>query len=235
VPSTINARPGGYTVATVYALRHDGFAGEIALALKDPPTGFVLSGARIPAGQDHVQVTLGVPRSSTEHITTLQLVGAATIGEEVHRHAAVPADDMMQAFAYHHLVPAQELLVDVVGRPPIPIEPTTRHVVRLSPGKNTIVAYRVQAPRATATVSAELSESPEGVTVAATSLVDRTIEITFACDAAKAKVGATGNLILTLYAERPNPNSAKNQPKLQRFPVGITPALPFEVAAPAAP
>jgi hypothetical protein len=31
-------------------------------------------------------------------------------------HLAVPAEDMMQAFAYHHLVPSKTLLVSVAGR-----------------------------------------------------------------------------------------------------------------------
>ena len=38
-------------------------------------------------------------------------------GREV-RRPAVPADDMMQAFSYHHFVPAQQWLVAVVERGP---------------------------------------------------------------------------------------------------------------------
>jgi len=33
--------------STVYALRRDGFSGDIVLALKNAPEGFVLSGAKI--------------------------------------------------------------------------------------------------------------------------------------------------------------------------------------------
>ena len=36
-------------------------------------------------------------------------------GREIVRQA-VPAEDMMQAFIYHHLVPMQDLLVAVIGR-----------------------------------------------------------------------------------------------------------------------
>ena len=45
VPSSINARAGATVPVTVYALRRDGFAGEIALKLKDAPSGFILAAA----------------------------------------------------------------------------------------------------------------------------------------------------------------------------------------------
>ena len=61
MPSSINVRAGASVPLTVYALRKDGFSGEIALALKDAPAGFALSGGRVPAEQDQVRLTLTVP------------------------------------------------------------------------------------------------------------------------------------------------------------------------------
>ena len=116
VPSSINVRGGTSVPLTVYALRKDGFAGEIALALKDAPAGFVLSGGWVPAGQDQVQVTLTVPPTPTQEPLSLSLEGRATIDGREIVHPAVPAEDMMQAFAYRHLVPARELRVAVSGR-----------------------------------------------------------------------------------------------------------------------
>ena len=55
VPSSVNVRGGATVPITVYALRRDGFSGEIAVALKDAPEGFTLSGAKVPAGQDQVR------------------------------------------------------------------------------------------------------------------------------------------------------------------------------------
>ena len=57
-PSAINSGAGMAVPVTVYALRKDGFTGEISLALKDAPRGFVLTGGVIPAGQDEARVTL---------------------------------------------------------------------------------------------------------------------------------------------------------------------------------
>ena len=64
---------------TVYALRKDGFDGEIALALKDAPAGFALSGARMPGGQDQVRITLTAPPSRRSDEPCACTLRAATI------------------------------------------------------------------------------------------------------------------------------------------------------------
>jgi hypothetical protein len=116
VPSSINVRAGATAALTVYALRKDGFSDEIALTLKDAPSGFTLSGGRVPAGQDQAKVSLKAPPTPTTEPVSLHLEGRAIIqGQEVVR-AAVPADDMMQAFFYRHLVPAKDLKVAVIPR-----------------------------------------------------------------------------------------------------------------------
>jgi hypothetical protein len=112
VPSSINLHGVSSTALTVYALRKDGFAGEVAVALKNPPAGFTLSGS-VPANQEKGTLTLSVPPSVAKDPINLSLEGRATIeGQQVIR-PVVPAEDMMQAFAYRHLVPAQELKVIV--------------------------------------------------------------------------------------------------------------------------
>jgi hypothetical protein len=116
VPSTINARAGATVPVTVYALRKDGFSDDIALALKDAPRGFVLSGGRVPAQKNEVKLTLKVPPIPVKEPFSLRLEGRAVIqGREIVR-PAIPADDMMQAFIYQHLVPAKDLKVTVIGR-----------------------------------------------------------------------------------------------------------------------
>ena len=64
VPSVINFRPNATQAVTVYALRRDGFDGEISLALKDAPAGFYISGGAIPAHLDKLQCTLTAPTAS---------------------------------------------------------------------------------------------------------------------------------------------------------------------------
>jgi hypothetical protein len=116
VPSSINARAGASIPITVYALRKDGFTGDIAVALKDAPKGFTLRGNRVPAGKDQANLMLRVPPGPVKKAVSLSLEGRAEIqGGEVIR-PAVPADDMQQAFIYHHLVCAEDLKVAVIGR-----------------------------------------------------------------------------------------------------------------------
>lgn len=122
VPSALNIRPGGSASFTVYALRRDGFTNGIELGLFDAPPGLVLNNgrpARIPAGKDEIKLSLKAPRAATGRPPlAIGLEGRARIaGAEVTR-VAVPADDLMQAFIYRHLVPAQEWVVTAFGRPP---------------------------------------------------------------------------------------------------------------------
>jgi hypothetical protein len=116
VPSSVNVRAGATAALTVYALRKDGFSDEIALTLRDAPSGFMLTGGKVPAGQDQAKVTLKVPPTPTKEPISLSLEGRATIQRQEVVRPAVPAEDMMQAFFYRHLVPAKELKVAVLGR-----------------------------------------------------------------------------------------------------------------------
>jgi hypothetical protein len=51
-----------------------------------------------------------------EEPISLRLEGHAIIQGQKVVHPAVPAEDMMQAFIYRHLVPAKDLKVAVIGR-----------------------------------------------------------------------------------------------------------------------
>ncbi len=105
VPSSLSVRGGASVSLTVYALRRDGFTNEITLALQNAPTGFKLSGAKVPANQDQVRLTLMAPPEPTEEPLRVSLEGRAVVQGSAIVHRAVPAEDMMQAFAYRHLVP----------------------------------------------------------------------------------------------------------------------------------
>ena len=121
-PSSVGARAGQATPLAVYALRRDGFAGDISLALVDAPAGFGLDGALIPAGQDRVDLTLSAPARAADAPVHLSIEGRATVAGREVRHLATAAEDQMQAFAYHHLVPSQDLLVQVTA----PRQPTAQ-------------------------------------------------------------------------------------------------------------
>lgn len=114
-PSAINAAPGAQVPVTVDVRRIDGFDGHVTLALKNAPRGFVLTGS-VPPGQRSAKATLTIPANVRRDTFRMAVVATATIAGRAVVKPALPADDMMQAFAYHHLVAADDLYVTVRGR-----------------------------------------------------------------------------------------------------------------------
>lgn len=119
-PGTLNARPGASARITVHALRVDGFDGPIHLRLLNAPDGFALRGGPVPEGGEKIDVFLSVPDGDTDRPVALRLEGVAEIEGKTVVVEAVPAEDMMQAFAYRHLVPVDSLPIDVRTPPEKP-------------------------------------------------------------------------------------------------------------------
>ncbi len=233
-PSSVNLRAGSTVPITVRAIRRDGFSGEIALNLKDAPGDFTLSGAAVPAGQDKVRVTLTVPRTPVEMPLSIHLTGRATIdGHEVVR-TAVPAEEMEQAFAYHHLVAEDAWMVRVIGEGARgvgwrPIEKP----VRLASGGATPLDLFVP-PRFQRGVTLALNEPPDGISIQSVTPQRDGVSVLLRVQAGKAKPGLKGNLILDAFRDvAPNPAAGK-QPR-RRQPLGTLPAIPFEIVEAAAP
>jgi hypothetical protein len=234
-PSSINVRGGATVPVTVYALRKDGFADDIALALKDAPAGFSLGGARVPAGQDQVRITLAVPPKPLDEPVSLHVEGRAVIsGREVVR-SAVPAEDMMQAFAYRHLVPAAELKVSVAGRSFAKSAPRilSETPVKIPAGGTARVQVSVPTSTIIGQIQFDLSDPPEGISVKSASAAGNGTEIVLQSDAAKVKPGLKGNLIVNAFTMRsPAAAPGKAPAAPRRLPLGTLPALPFEVVKP---
>ena len=242
-PSTVIARPGTINPITVYALRSDGFEEDIQLALVDPPSGFVLDGATIPGGVDKLQCTLTVPPQARELPTQLEIEGQATVRGIRRKELAVPAENMMQAFIWYHLVPAEEWNVLINGRaggkPPVdfptlaPASQRSRVQPRLKllAGEPTILPARVidknVPPRE---IRLELREPPPGVTIEKVEAKPGRVEVVFQIDPETAKVGTKGNLILQAFSEfTPRPTERNTNPDPQRRFLSYLPALPFEI------
>ncbi len=233
VPSGINARAGMTVPVTVYALRSDGFSGDIALNLKDTPKGFALSGGWIPDGRDKVRLTLTLPQVPLKEPVELCLQGRATIDGSQVRRTAVPAEDMMQAFLYRHLVPMQDWMVSVTGRKRYgsPLELLEDAPVRLAAGDTARVRFAAPKGQFAKQVQLELSEPPEGIAIEKVSPDQAGLVILLTADAAKVKPGLKGNLIVNTFMEyTPKPKDGKPRPK-RRVPTGTLPAIPFEIVA----
>ena len=188
----------------------------------------------MPAGQDQVRLTLAVPATSLTEPVSLCLEGRATIdGREVVR-PAVPAEDMMQAFAYRHLVPVKELKVAVwtrrISGPTLSIQGETP--VKIPAGGTARIQLNASAGSDAHLdqFRFELHEPPEGIAVRKITPAERGIEIELQADAAKLKPGLRGNLIVDAFATDPAPmKKAKFKPNRPRTAVGTLPAIPFEI------
>lgn len=199
-PSSIAARAGATTQLTVFAVRKDGFAGEIHLSLDNPPTGFRLGGGVIPGDQDQGRMTVTAPAFGPAGIQSLRLIGRATVaGQEVVREV-IPAEDMMQAFAYRHLVPSQQLHALIGGKELARdlLKVATDRPIHLPVGG--IGKVQIQAPRYLPLdkLTWRLSDSPEGITIQKVAKNASGLEVQLACDKDKWEPGKTGKLILAV-------------------------------------
>lgn len=242
VPASLNLRAGATRAITVFALRRDGFNGDIALKLEDAPEGFTLGGAWIPAGQDKIRLTVTAPAEPAAEPVPLRMTGEAVIGGQKVRREAVPSDDLMQAFFYRHLVPAEALLASVTGRagnrPRPPAEVLSPLPVRIAPGASVEVRLRQPWFARDATFHPTAVEPPEGITVEAgrRAETDGREDVVLVIKAdAKVPAGLKGNLLIEAAQNRPAPQAAPGQggqPARSRSPLGLLPAIPFEITGP---
>ncbi|MGQ9731022.1 MAG: hypothetical protein ACUVX8_07070 [Candidatus Zipacnadales bacterium] len=238
-PSTVNLPPGGAATVTAHAVRKDGFAGDIQVVLKDAPAGFMLNEGRISSDQESVEMRLVGPRHMVGQTFAIQMEARAQIGGVTVTRSVVPAEDMMQAFAYRHLVPQQELLVTITGggreipavwRPLVPgIQAAPETPVLIPLGGTVQVQLSVpqtlpdrwRSPLETLTF--KLIASPPGLTLRSVQVVPTGLALTLKADPNIAQVGDAGHVIVEAYVEPENPKRGR------RTSLGVLPAIPVEV------
>jgi hypothetical protein len=247
-PSCVNARAGLVVPLTVHAVRRDGFKGPITVRVAPGSPGFALDGAVIPAGQDSVRTTLMVPEDLTPGVMPVRFEGVARMGEREVVHEVVPAEDMVQAFFNHHLVPTRNFLVCVTaprwGKPgpsaaadrrsPLAsVRPVSPEPVQLVPGGTARVRFVTTRFGRPEGVNITLDAPPEGVTLATVNWDERGFEAVLKTEADKVKSGQSGNLIFEVTTERvPRDKDGKpGKGAKQRAVVGVLPAVPFTLAA----
>ncbi len=115
-PSRLIMRSKSSASGTVYALRKDGFDGPITVKFKDLPEGLASSDATIPAKKEVAKLALKTTLTEMEKPVNLTVVGSAKVGDREIVREAVSAEDMMQAFLWRHLQPAEDLPVLVYNR-----------------------------------------------------------------------------------------------------------------------
>lgn len=167
-PASLRIPQDGSAVITVHAIRKGGFKGPVQLALKDAPRGLTLDRAVIPEGATQAQITVSATDRSAKEMFALEVEGTAQISARTVTRCAVPAEDMMQAFIYRHLVPAEELLVMIAEAEPatVTLELPRSGVVEARPGEIISLMASVKYRKGVGGyVQLELSEPPEWITL----------------------------------------------------------------------
>jgi hypothetical protein len=222
-PSSVNLRPGKTIAANVLLLRRDGFGGAVKLRIKDGPAGLILGGGEIPAGADAVRVTLTAPPEAMATPHRLVVEAEALIDNHTVRREATPADDYIQAFAWHEAVPAQQCLVWVVGKNRNkPLWTATANRIAIPAGGTAQYQFEIPKGLADSAIKLALNNPPDGIGIANVKQTGTTVQLTLRADA-KTKPGLAGNLIVDASA-------AKNGNK--PYSLDTLPAIPFTVVQP---
>ncbi|TWU36011.1 peptidase [Novipirellula artificiosorum] len=238
VPASIIARAGQVVPITVFVMRRDGFAEDIAMRLINAPEGFLLGGSLIPGSVDKIRMTLTVPKDASEAPVALEMEGVARrrsrSRSEIVR-PAIPAENMMQAFIWYHLVTVENWNVIVNGRPgaKLPFSVAMpRASLQLPRGGD----YLLKAIPASQNIKpddfhVELSEPPAGLSASILTDPSGAFGIKITTEEEEIEPGLRGNLIFSVYKEEtPKPTEQEPEPKPRRTDYGYLPAIPFEVA-----
>jgi hypothetical protein len=238
VPSSIIARAGQVVPITVYALRKDGFDQDIDLTLLDPPEGFRIDGGIVPGDADRVRMTLTVPSTPPSEPVTLEMEGAAR--RRIRSRAmivrpAIPAENMMQAFIWYHLVPVENWNVIVSGKPgakmPFKIVTASPRITLPRGGEFLLNVVPLASKIPADQLQIELSEPPKGVTASIITDPAGTFAIQLKTSADEVVPGMRDNLLISVYKEyTPKPTEADPSPRARRTDYGFLPAIPFEVS-----
>ena len=124
-PATLSVPLGGTSVFTVTINSKEKLNKPIELNLSGLPFGAKTSNLKIPAGAKKKEVSVTIPEGSREGNYDLKLSASLfdpknqSDGKSLN---AVAADEMMQAFYYHHNIPAAGFSVEVTPKAPFRIE-----------------------------------------------------------------------------------------------------------------
>jgi hypothetical protein len=233
-PSSLFSPPGGTVPITVYALRRDGFDGDIHVALKDPPAAFRLHGGVIAAGRNSMRMTLTAPPRAPAEATGLHIEGRAQVAGKTIRATARPADNVMQAFLYRHLVPAAELLYVVRKQKwPLPaMKLAAAGPIVITPGSTTAVRIRTRRRKGLDLFRLRLDSPPEGLSVGGRiKRVADGLEFEIKASEGIKSTGARQNLIVQVLRGF-TPKKKDGKPAKKRYwPVIFLPAIPIEIKA----
>lgn len=232
LPSALNFRTRNSVTAQVQVLRRDGFTNAIALTLKDAPAGVTLSAGNLPAGQNSVQITIKAPVVPDSEIFRIELEGHARLGDKLVVRPVTPADDLMQAFFYRHLVSAQELIGAIAGPTELNrlVKVANQTPVRISVGGTARLKVNFPHGPVMDRLHFKLDTAPAGISIKEILPTRAGAEIVLQSEAAEASAAVSDEVIITAMMPAGWPGSTAKRSDQEREIGPLTP-IPIELRA----
>jgi hypothetical protein len=232
-PSSLNVPVGRIVPISVHVFRKEGFEGEIKLALKDAPAGFIVDGDRVGPGRNTIRMTLTTPLELPKRPFVIGFEGQALIHGQTVKRPAVVCEDMMQAFIYRHLVASGDIMVAGGGkwRTAAAVKLSDSTPVRISAGGSTKIHVQIPPILRQQKAQLALSEAPEGISIEDMQMDSSGMTFLLKTDGQKVKTGFLDNLIIEISAQIPpkaqGTDTAKKPEQWNHF--GFLPAIPVEI------
>ena len=94
----------------IYAIRKNGYEGQINLKMKDLKNGFTLDrNYVIPEKKNHIWLTLNTPSKGNKQLREFSILGWVKFKDKIIEKKVHPADRRMQAFLYEHLLLSKKM------------------------------------------------------------------------------------------------------------------------------
>ena len=236
-PSNLNARMGERVALTAYAVRQDGCDDAIDIALANPPAGYTLESPRIPAGRTHARITMTVPAAGQAAPSVLAFVARYPGPDGLVERPCTPADNVMQAFLWRHLLPAQEVAACVLTqRAPLPaIRLAEKHPVRIGRGGVGKARFEVTGRFDATAYAYQLVDAPRGVSIQGVKKAGRDFVVEIRAERDVPKDERIDHLLIEVFTKPGTPaDTRRRRPKRRRAAavgssLGYLPVVPYRV------
>ena len=229
-PSSLQMRPGSIAPICVYVMRRDGFDGEIEMKVNSP-AGFKLAGGRIGPACNCLRMTLTAPGKPPAGMVPLEFEGIAQVAGQTISRRAGAADNVMQAFLYRHLLPAQEVMVAVTKQKwsSPPMEITGAMPVRIPAGGSKRVVIKTWKSRTLKDMLLTLNDPPDGLALSNVTVVPEGLAFRLEAEKDAVTIGTTENLIVEAFREYTQKAKTGQAARKRRTSMGFLPAIPIEI------
>jgi hypothetical protein len=223
-PSVLNGNSGVAIPFTVNVIRMDGFDLPIIVNAGKDPSGIKMEGNEIPPGVETIRMTMSVPPETKQGFYKIEISAVAGIGGQEISRRVVPTDDVMQAFLYRHLVPAESFSLFVVRRGWTPFRKVPAEIPLKSGGEQ-ILSFSCTGykPKSDTDYFLELNSPPKGISIMEGGFQGENYVLKIKADPEMKPW--KGNLIFQCICENTKPGN----PKKTRYPAGFLPAVPTKV------